>query len=125
MGNIKLGSLLIGVSDLHKARTFYEKVFGMNTVEFRPPFMQANLNGIEFNIEEDAEYRSKDWSKNNIGGRKVFSFYVDDIFEFLNEARTNGATVVEEPKKEPWGWYDAVIADPDGNEFVISQEIKS
>ncbi len=125
MKKISLGSLLIGVSDLNKARTFYEKVFGMKTIEFRPPFMQASLNEIEFNIEEDADYRGKDWSKNNIGGRKAFSFYVDDIFDFITDARACGAIVVEEPKKEPWEWYEAVIADPDGNEFVISQEIKS
>jgi predicted enzyme related to lactoylglutathione lyase len=124
MNKIKLGSLLIGVSDLNQARIFYEKVFGMQTIEFRPPFMQANLNGMEFNIEEDADYRNKDWAKNNIGGRKAFSFYVDDIFDFISEARAYGAIVVEEPKKEPWEWYDAVIADSDGNEFVISQEIK-
>lgn len=125
MKNISLGSLLIGVSDLNKARTFYEKVFNMKTIEFRPPFMQADLNGVEFNIEEDADYRKKDWSKNNVGGRKAFSFYVDDIFEFVDNAKSNGAHVVEEPKKEPWGWYDAIISDQDGNEFVISQEIKS
>lgn len=124
MQKIKIGVMLIGVSDLKKAKPFYEKVFGIQAVDFRPPFMQGRLGDSEFNIEENADYRSKDWAKHNIGGRKTFTFQVEDIFEFIKNAKDAGATVVEEPVKQKWEWYDAVIADPDGNEFVIEQEIK-
>jgi predicted enzyme related to lactoylglutathione lyase len=91
----RLGVLLIGVSDLNKAKPFYEKVFGIETVDFRPPFMQGKLGDIEFNIEENASYRRSDWAKKNIGNRKSFSLQVDDIFLFLQEAEKAGAKVIE------------------------------
>jgi hypothetical protein len=52
---------------LNKARPFYETVFGMKFDEFRPPFASATLGSIEFNIEENATYRSPDWPKLYIG----------------------------------------------------------
>ncbi len=124
MQNIKIGAFLIGVKDLTKSRKFYEKVFGMEIVEFRPPFMQGKLGDFEFNIEENADYREKDWAKHNIGTRKSFTFEVEDVFAFFELATKHGASVIHEPQKQEWGWYDGVIADIDGNEFVIEQEIK-
>lgn len=123
MQSIRLGVLLIGVSDLNKARPFYESVFDIETVDFRPPFMQGKLGEIEFNIEENASYRSSDWAKKNIGNRKSFTLEVDDIFTFLDNAEKAGARVIEKPTKQEWGWYDAVVSDMDGNEFVIEQKI--
>ncbi len=124
MQKVTLGSILIGVSDLNKARPFYENVLGFKFDEFRPPFASAMLGDIEFNIEENAPYRSADWAQKNIGGRKSCTFGVADIFAFLKDAVGQGAKVIKEPVKQEWGWYDAVISDMDGNEFVIEQEVK-
>jgi predicted enzyme related to lactoylglutathione lyase len=119
----KVGVLLIGVSHLNKSKNFYEQVFGIETIELRPPFMQGKLGNIEFNIEENDEHRHANWAEKNIGGRKSFTFQVEDIYTFLENVKEAGGTVLEEPIKREWGWYDAVIADLDGNEFVIEQEI--
>ncbi len=119
----KLGVLLIGVTDLQKARSFYENVFGMEIVEFRPPFMQGMLGDVECNIEENADYRHPNWAEKNIGGRKSFTIQVDDIHHFLEKVKEFGGKIIEEPVKQEWGWYDAVIGDLDGNEIVIEQEI--
>jgi predicted enzyme related to lactoylglutathione lyase len=124
MKDIKVGTMLIGVSDLNKSRSFYEKVFGIETIEFRPPFMQGKLGDTEFNIEENASYRDSDWASKNIATRKSFTFQVGDIYKFIDEAKKAGARIVKEPTKQEWGWYEAIIADMDGNEFVIDQEIK-
>ena len=59
---IKVSSILIGVADLNKSKSFYEEILGMTFDEFRPPFASAKLNDVEFNIEENADYRSKDWA---------------------------------------------------------------
>ena len=124
MQKVTLGSILIGVSDLNKARPFYENVLGFVFDEFRPPFASAMLGDIEFNIEENADYRALDWAQKNIGGRKSCTLQVENIFTFLKEAAEQGGRVLKEPVKQTWGWYDAVIADIDGNEFVIEQEAK-
>lgn len=120
---LKVSSILIGVRDLNKARPFYENLFGMKFNEFRPPFASAILDNIEFNIEEDASYRSNDWSKLYIGGRKQVSFETKDLKSFLKQAEAFEATVVKEVEIKPWGWKEAIISDPDGNEFIIEQEI--
>ncbi len=124
MKDIKIGVMLIGVTDLTKSKSFYEKAFGIETIDFRPPFMQGKLGDIEFNIEENAPYRDPEWASKNIGTRKSFTFQVDDILKFLDVAKEAGGRIIEEPIKREWGWCDAIIADTDGNEFVIEQEIK-
>ncbi len=121
---LKVSSILIGVSDLNKARPFYENLFGMKFDEFRPPFASATLNGIEFNIEENASYRSSDWAKIYIGGRKHVSFQSDDLEVFLTQAEKFGAKIIKGVETKSWGWKEAIIADPDGNEFIIEQEVK-
>jgi predicted enzyme related to lactoylglutathione lyase len=120
----RLGVLLIGVRDLAKARPFYEQVFGLEVDEVRPHFMSAHLGEIEFNIEENSPDRRGDWVRHNLGTRKAFCFKVEDIHSFVEGAKAAGASVVEEPLLRPWHWYEAVIADPDGNEFVLESEAR-
>lgn len=121
--HIAVSSLVIGVRDLAKARPFYENVFGFSFDEFRPPFASASLGNVEFNIEENADYRDGEWASKYIGGRKCVGFEVDDLELFLANARQFGAVVIKDAVLQPWGWKEAVIADLDGNEFVVEQEI--
>ncbi len=120
---LKVSSIVLGVSDLNKARPFYEEILGMTFEEFRPPFASATLGNIEFNIEENTEYRASDWAEKYIGGRKPIGFETDNLELFLTLASQKGAIVVETAVDRPWGWREAVIADGDGNEFVIEQKI--
>jgi predicted enzyme related to lactoylglutathione lyase len=119
---LKISSILIGVNNLQKAKPFYEQVFGMKFEEFRPPFASATFDGIEFNIEENADYRSSDWATLYIGGRKHISFQADDLESFLLYAEEHGATIIKPIETKPWGWKEAIIADFDGNEFIVEQE---
>ncbi|MEK7102966.1 MAG: VOC family protein [Patescibacteria group bacterium] len=118
---IKVSSILIGVSDLKKVKPFYQKLFGIIFDEFRPPFASFMFDGLEFNIEEDAPYRDRKWAKRNIGTRKNISFEVDSLDQFLKKAQKIGGKVIKSVEVKPWGWSEAVIADPDGNEFIIEQ----
>lgn len=120
---LQVSSILIGVSDLHKARPFYEQVFGFEFREFRPPFASAFLDGVEFNLEENADYRSPDWATMYIGGRKHVSFKTDNLESFLEKAVSLGARMIHAVEEKPWGWKEAVVADPDGNEFIVEQKI--
>lgn len=120
---IKVSSILIGVTDLNKSKSFYEQILGMKFDEFRPPFASATLDGIEFNIEENAEHRSSDWSSKYIGGRKQVSFEVDNLEIFLKKVTDLGVKTVQSIEVKPWGWKEAVITDIDGNEFIIEQKL--
>lgn len=120
---LKVSSILIGVNDLNKVKSFYEQVFGFQFNEFRPPFASAHLDGVEFNIEENADYRAANWAGDYIGGRKHVSFQTDGLEKFLAQAESLGAKIIELPQDKPWGWKEAIIADPDGNEFIIEQKL--
>lgn len=120
---VKISSIVIGVSDLKRARPFYEHVLGMVFEEFRPPFASALLDGVEFNIEENSSDRSSDWGTNYIGGRKPIGFKVEDMDAFLDAAKVYGVRIVVEPHSQPWGWREVVIADSDNNEFIIEQQL--
>ena len=121
--NIKLNSILIGVSDIMKAKPFYEKVLNAEFTEVRPPFSCFTMNGIEFNIEEDSPERSEGWVGKYVGTVKPISFEVDDVTAFLELVVNNGGRIVSPAKDRPWGWRDADFADPDGNVFIVEQEI--
>ncbi len=122
---LHVGSFLIGVKNLSQARSFYEHVFGMKFEEFRPPFAAAYLDGMEFNIEEDAPTREPGWAEMHIGGRKQMSFSTDDLEGFLDLVKKYGGVIVREPEEKPWGWKEALIADESGNIFLIEQELIS
>ena len=109
------------MNDLQKAKPFYEKVFGFVFDEFRPPFASATFDGIEFNIEENAPVRDADWAKKNVGTRKNISFETDDLDAFLKMVIDNQGKVLKPITDTPWKWREAIIADPDGNEFLIEQ----
>lgn len=121
---IKLSSILIGVTNIKDSKWFYEKVLGMSFEEFRPPFASARLGSIEFNIEENTDYRDSNWAQNHIGGRKQFSFEVENLDDFLDYARSLGVEIVQNKQIQSWGWAEAVICDPDKNEFLIEQQIQ-
>ncbi len=120
---VKISSFLIGVTSLEKSKHFYEKILGMTFNEFRPPFASAELDGFEFNIEENAEYRTKDWAKRYIGGRKHISFQVENLEDFMKKASDLGANLVSTIETKSWGWKEAIISDRDGNEYIIEQKI--
>ncbi len=120
---IKVSSILIGVSDLNKAKPFYEEVFGFEFNEFRPPFASATFDDIEFNIEENTPTRKPDWAKNYIGGRKQIAFETEDLEGFLKRSEKLGAKIIQDPEEKAWGWKEAIIADPDNNEFLIEQRL--
>jgi predicted enzyme related to lactoylglutathione lyase len=119
---LKISSILIGVKDLNKSKRFYEEVFEFKFEEFRPPYAMACFDGVEFNIEENAPSRSDTWARLNVGGRKSVTFLTDDLLKFLSNAEQHGAEILEPATAKPWGYIEAVIADPDGNQFLIEQQ---
>ncbi len=121
---IKLGANLIGVKDVTKAKVWYERVFDMKVVEFRPPeFLEMKLGKNIFYIETKNPKRAKGFEEEfNIGGKSSAIFAVDDIHKFIKKCKKLNVRVIIEPVKQFWGGWDAMIADPDGNRFIIDED---
>lgn len=121
---VELGANLIGVKDMTKAKAWYSNVFGMKVVDFRPPeFLEMKLGSNTFYIETANPKRAKGFEEEfNIGGRSSAIFAVDDIHKFMKHAKKHKAKIIISPIQQFWGGWNAVIADPDGNEFIIDQD---
>lgn len=121
--NIKLGANLIFVSDLERAKSWYENIFGMETVQYKPPeFLQMKLGANTFYIETKSDKRAEGFQDVQIGGRSSMVFAIDNIQEVIRELKQKNVKVIVEPVQQFWGDWNAVIADPDGNEFILDDD---
>jgi predicted enzyme related to lactoylglutathione lyase len=120
-----LGPIIIGTSDIEKAKEFYTKVFGLKIGDQSENYLSAiGVDGVHIELEEDSDNRFPNWKENNVGTYKNSEFSVQDIFSFFESVKENGGSVVSEPVARPWGGYGGEIADLDGNIFLISQKSK-
>lgn len=46
--------------------------------------------------------------------------YADDCDAALDELRSGGVEVVQEPMDQPWGERMATVVDPDGNRVIVA-----
>jgi catechol 2,3-dioxygenase-like lactoylglutathione lyase family enzyme len=59
--------------------------------------------------------------EDRIGSFTGISLVADDVMATCRALAERGVHFIREPKEEAWG-TSAVIADPDGNQFVISSK---
>jgi predicted enzyme related to lactoylglutathione lyase len=121
-----LGPIIIGTSDIEKAKEFYTKVFGFKIETQSENYLSARgVDGIHIELEEDSDNRFPNWKDNNVGTYKNSEFSVQNIFSFFESVKENGGNIISEPVARTWGGYGGEIADLDGNIFLISQKSKN
>lgn len=119
----KLGPIIIGTSNIEKAKDFYTKVFGLTIENESSHYVSARgADGTHIEIEQNSDNRFPNWEEHNVGTYKNSEFQVEDIFSFFELVKQNGGKVISEPVTRPWGGYGGEIADPEGNMFLISQK---
>jgi uncharacterized glyoxalase superfamily protein PhnB len=50
--------------------------------------------------------------------------YVDDVDACSDVAVAAGGTVLSDPAERPWGVRQAVVADPEGQRWVLTQHVR-
>lgn len=119
----KLGPIIIGTSDIEKAKKFYIAVFGITIESEDTNYVSARgVDGTHIELEEDSENRFPNWAERNIGTYKNSEFRVSNIELFLANVIENGGAIVSKPTPRPWGDIGAEFSDLDGNIFLISQK---
>lgn len=120
---IKLGANLIFVTDIERAKKWYEDVFGMVSKDYRPPeFLEMKLGDSIFYIETLNDKRAEGFRDIKVGGRHSAVFEVENIRNIITELKKKNVKIIIEPVKQFWGGWNAVIADPDGNEFILDDD---
>ena len=121
--SISMRANIFFVTDLERAKKWYADVFGMEVVEYRPPeFLEMKLGEAIFYIETYNEKRAEGFKDTHIGGRMSAIFAVRHLKGVIETRRGMGVHIVVEPVQQFWGGWNAIIADPDGNEFVLDDD---
>ena len=123
----QLDMLGIFVNDLHQMVSFYRDVLGFEIDwDGKGPYAEFKQKGIRFSMYERAQLpgllgQSPTYPAGLNGTFEVAidlptSADVDREFERVVKA---GGQPIYSPRKEPWGMYSSMIADPEGNMLEI------
>jgi predicted lactoylglutathione lyase len=120
----RLSLITLGVSDLARARAFYEAL-GWNTnagpdddvVFFQTNCMVVALWGRDQLAEDSAVEDNGGWGGITLAYNTRSPDEVDAVIE---EARRAGAAIAREPAETFWGGYSAIFCDPDGHPWEVA-----
>jgi predicted lactoylglutathione lyase len=120
----RLTLITLGVSDLARARKFYEGL-GWSTnadedddvVFFQAGPMVVALWDRAKLAEDSAATDSGGWGGVTLAYNTRSPEEVDEVIE---EARSAGGTIGREPGETFWGGYSGVFIDPDGHPWEVA-----
>jgi uncharacterized protein len=120
----RVNVITLGVSDLGRARQFYEAL-GWTTraaadddvVFFQAGEMVVSLWDRDRLAEDSCVEDSGGWGGVTLALNVGSPDEVDDVTE---QARAAGAKIGREPAETFWGGYSSLIVDPDGHPWEIA-----
>jgi uncharacterized protein len=119
----RLSLVTLGVTDLDRARRFYEALGWHETpraegvVFFQSGGMVVGLWSREALAADTGVDDTGGWGGITLAHNVASPAEVDAVIE---EARTAGATIVREPAATFWGGYSGVFVDPDGHPWEVA-----
>lgn len=120
----RVSLITLGVSDLERARAFYEALGwatgaepGDDVVFFQAGDMVVALWDRARLAQDSCVEDTPGWGGVTLALNLGSSAEVDTVTE---EARAAGATIGREPAETFWGGYSSVFLDPDGHPWEIA-----
>lgn len=120
----RLSLITLGVSDLARARAFYEALGWRTNADADDDvvFFQANCMVVALwsraRLAEDSGVDdSGGWGGIALAYNTRSPTEVDEVIE---QARAAGGAITREPGKTFWGGYSAVFCDPDGHPWEVA-----
>jgi uncharacterized glyoxalase superfamily protein PhnB len=114
--------------DVEALARFYIEVFDFAEItEIRTPIFRGVRTGksaIGFNAHEAYALLQLDDEADTRGVKFLLNIEVDhpaDVDRLVPLAVTKGASLIKEPNKTYYNWYQAVLRDPEGNIFRINK----
>ena len=109
-----IGFVAIPVTDIKRARSFYEEVLGLKTSD---EMMQGRW--IEYGVGDDTlaiANVSESWTPSDQGTGAAFE--VEDFDDAIDRLKDRHVRFATEPFETPC-CHMAVVQDPDGNKLII------
>lgn len=112
----KIATIAVMVSDEKKARDWYKSKLNFKVMSNESHWIvvspKGSTTGFHLCPDEDIE-----------PGNQGIVLYADNVEKTCKELKKKGVEFVRELSKSKWGdWMEAIIKDPDGNEFWIMKE---
>jgi lactoylglutathione lyase len=115
------------VQDLHRARSFYTKVFGAEVVMEDPDSAILKFGPLMINllVEREAGPLIDPLSVGRAvgGARFMFTVKVDDVDSVIDELASVGVDLLNGPIDRPWGRRTAAFSDPDGHVWEVAADL--
>ena len=119
----RLSLVTLGVADLARARSFYERLGWSATGDppgscsSRPAAWSSRCGTARQLAQDSTTVDSGGWGGVTLAHNVGSPAEVDAVIE---EARAAGATIGREPAETFWGGYSGVFLDPDGHPWEIA-----
>ena len=124
----RVSMITLGVTDLGRAKAFYEDVVGWKAAPGPPGIAFFDLGGLVFSLYPQvdlAKDRNATLDDGGSTGSQSFALAhnarskeeVDSIFAQLKD---KGATIVKQPEEVFWGGYSGYFSDPDGHCWEVA-----
>jgi catechol 2,3-dioxygenase-like lactoylglutathione lyase family enzyme len=125
LGSISAISLF--VEDVPSAKTFYEDVFGVETVFEDDTSACVRFDGLFVNLLDvsAAGVQVDVVANRDAGSRFQLSIWVDDVDAVCALLQQRGVTLLTGPVDRVWGMRTATFTDPEGHSWEIAQELSS
>lgn len=118
IGLKSIGQILVPVSDVDRAATFYEEVLGLPVLMRFPGIAFMDAAGVRLYLAVVPE--------TDFQGRATIYFWVDDVSETYGRLKARGASVRQEPHipytAPDYDLWMAFVTDPDGNQIGLMRE---
>ena len=106
------------VSDLNNALMYYKEVLG-----FEEDFQFGAYAGVSHG-DACVHLCAHQIQQRPVGGGTAFVF-CDEVDDYFQQVKKNGAIVKVEPADQPYGMRDFIVLDPDGNHLNFGCEIRT
>lgn len=111
----RINWLEVKVTDIKTAIVFYRDVLGLK-------IKNEWSNYVVFDLAGTTTFAAMlGGKKGRKEGAPNIYFAVENVDEEYERLKEKGVTFVEPPKKQYWGGYAALFADPDENLFYLTQ----
>lgn len=122
-----LSAITLFVEDMNRARSFYEKVFELQSAHEEETEVMFRLENTLLFLTSasvaDRMIAPAVVGGPNQGPRHVFAIIVDDVDAVCVELKDKGVGLLNGPEDRLWGMRTANFQDPDGHVWEIATEL--
>ena len=127
---MKIEHVALWTNDLERAKTFYCTYFGgqpndkyVNGARQFSSYFLTFSGGARLELMQKPGLQSSSQAENNAAGYVHLAFSTgsrEAVDQLTNRLRRDGHPVLGEPRTTGDGYYESVVADPDGNLVEIT-----